>query len=62
MRIFVLFLSLIMLGQGSAFAKTKVVASFSILADMVQEVAGDNAEVTSIVGPDADASLHAKGG
>jgi len=58
MRILPLFLSLVLLGQGSALAKTKVVASFSILADMVQEVAGDNAEVTSIVGPDADAHLY----
>ena len=58
MRILTIFLSLVLLGQGSALAKTKVVASFSILADMVQEVAGDNAEVTSIVGPDADAHLY----
>lgn len=35
----------------------KVVASFSILADMVSEVGGDNVEVTSLVGPDEDAHV-----
>lgn len=35
-----------------------VVASFSILGDMVEEVAGDHASVTTIVGPDADAHVY----
>ncbi len=39
--------------------KIKVVASFSILGDMVQQVTGDLAEVTTIVGPDADAHVYA---
>ena len=39
-------------------AKVNVVASFSILGDMVAEVAGDKANVTTIVGPDADAHLY----
>lgn len=38
--------------------KLKVVASFSILGDMVEQVAGDYAEVTTIVGPDADAHVY----
>ncbi|MGI9525414.1 MAG: metal ABC transporter solute-binding protein, Zn/Mn family [Hyphomicrobiaceae bacterium] len=38
--------------------KLKVVASFSILGDMVQEVAGDLASVTTIVGPNADAHVY----
>jgi len=38
-----------------AQAKLKIVASFSILADFVREVAGDAAEVTALVGPDQDA-------
>lgn len=42
----------------SAMAQLKVVASFSILGDMISEVAGDSAQVTSIVGPDADAHLY----
>ena len=42
----------------SSGAKVNVVASFSILGDMVAEVAGDKAQVTTIVGPDADAHLY----
>lgn len=38
--------------------KLKVVASFSILGDMVKQVTGDLAEVTTIVGPDADAHVY----
>ena len=42
-----------------AFANDiKVVASFSILGDMVAQVVGDHAEVTTIVGPDADAHVY----
>ncbi len=36
----------------------QVVASFSILGDMVKEVVGDLATVTTIVGPDADAHVY----
>lgn len=36
----------------------RVVASFSILGDMVQEIVGDLATVTMIVGPDADAHVY----
>ena len=46
---------------GAARAATpaplRVVASFSILADMAREVAGDTAVVTSLVGPDIDAHV-----
>ncbi|MAM75543.1 MAG: metal ABC transporter substrate-binding protein [Tistrella sp.] len=35
----------------------KVVASFSILGDMVQEVGGDRVRVTTLVGPDGDAHV-----
>jgi len=35
----------------------RVVASFSILADMAREVGGDAVEVTALVGPDADAHV-----
>lgn len=35
-----------------------IVASFSILGDMVEEVVGDLATVTTIVGPDADAHVY----
>lgn len=36
----------------------KIVASFSILGDMVEQVVGEHAEVTTIVGPDADAHVY----
>lgn len=42
-----------------AMAKTQnIVASFSILGDMVEQIVGDHAEVTTIVGPDADAHVY----
>jgi zinc/manganese transport system substrate-binding protein len=42
-----------------AFAanKLKVVASFSILADLVKNVGGDRVDVTTLVGPDGDAHV-----
>jgi zinc/manganese transport system substrate-binding protein len=42
---------------GQAQDRLKVIASFSILADMVREVSGDRAEVAALVGPDTD--VHA---
>ena len=55
-----LFLSLTVLAMSASpsWAKLNVVASFSILGDMVSQVAGDKADVTTIVGPDADAHLY----
>ena len=44
--------------SASAADRMQVVASFSILGDMVQQVTGDLADVTTIVGPDADAHLY----
>ncbi|MDA0319035.1 MAG: zinc ABC transporter substrate-binding protein [Proteobacteria bacterium] len=38
--------------------KIKIVASFSILGDMVEQVIGEHASVTTIVGPDADAHIY----
>ncbi|MBM3995020.1 MAG: metal ABC transporter substrate-binding protein [Planctomycetes bacterium] len=35
--------------------RVRVVATYSILGDLVQNVAGDSAEVTTLVGPDCDA-------
>ena len=44
----------------SSFAteRLRIVASFSILGDMVQNVIGDHADLTTIVGPDADAHVY----
>jgi zinc/manganese transport system substrate-binding protein len=52
--------SLVMLPTVGAAADAKpinVVASFSILADMVHQVGADNVIVTSLVGPDEDAHV-----
>ena len=61
----ILFISLALLSCASAphaaDAPTKplqVVASFSILGDMVREVAGDAAQVSTLVGPDGDAHVY----
>ena len=43
---------------ASASDRLQIVASFSILGDMVRQVTGDLADVTTIVGPDADAHLY----
>ena len=48
----------VMMSASPSWAKLDVVASFSILGDMVEQVAGDKATVTTIVGPDADAHLY----
>jgi zinc/manganese transport system substrate-binding protein len=39
---------------AQAADKVKVVASFSILADLVRQVGGDRVEVTALAGPNAD--------
>lgn len=44
--------------SGMAAAEpVKVVASFSILADMTREIGGDTVEVQALVGPDGDAHV-----
>jgi zinc/manganese transport system substrate-binding protein len=54
-----LFLSCLALSTSTtASDRIQVVASFSILGDMVHQVTGDLADVTTIVGPDADAHLY----
>ena len=49
------------LGTASAAEKPKVITTFSILADLVQQVAGDHATVTALVGPDGDAHVFEPG-
>ncbi|MBN9091274.1 MAG: zinc ABC transporter substrate-binding protein [Reyranella sp.] len=41
-----------------ADSRLKVVATFSILADLVREVGGEAVEVTTLVGPDSDAHTY----
>ena len=55
---FVTLLFLMAAGPASASDRLQIVASFSILGDMVRQVTGDLADVTTIVGPDADAHLY----
>lgn len=56
-------LSLLALAAGPASAQPsrplRVVASFSILADLLRNVGGDAIEVSALVGPDADAHVFA---
>jgi len=54
----ILSLTMLTMSASPSWAKLNVVASFSILGDMVSQVAGDKADVTTIVGPDADAHLY----
>lgn len=47
---------------GTAAAdKPKVVATFSILADLTAQVAGEHATITTLVGPDGDAHVFEPG-
>ena len=43
---------------ASAQTKVKTVATFSILSDLVAEVAGDLAEISTLVGADVDAHTY----
>lgn len=45
------------LAQAPA-AKLKIVASFSILADITRQIAGERADVTALVGPNSDAHVY----
>ncbi len=49
--------ALALASPASAQDKLKVVASFSILGDIVSEVGGDRVEVSTLVGPDGDAHV-----
>jgi len=53
--------SLISLSPVAAAAadKLRVVATFSVIADMVNNIGGDHVDLTTIVGPDGDTELYA---
>ncbi len=51
-------LALFALSASAQSEEVRVVASFSILGDMVEEVVGNLAGVSTIVGPDADAHVY----
>ncbi len=65
-RYLLIFLSLVLAACGppsvcctlAAGAKLNVVATFSILGDLVQAVAGDNVQLHTLVGPDGDTHTY----
>lgn len=60
--LFVLFSSILVLSlnpsSSQAADKLAVVASFSILRDITQQIGGDRIAVTGMVGPDTDAHIY----
>jgi zinc/manganese transport system substrate-binding protein len=50
--------ALLFAATASAQEKLKVVATFSILGDLVKNVGGDRVEITTLVGPGADAHVY----
>jgi zinc/manganese transport system substrate-binding protein len=61
-KLFVALLAISALGANAtpalAQVKTPVIATFSILGDLVKNVGGDRAEVTTLVGPNGDAHVY----
>lgn len=58
MRAVLATISLALMSGTALAAPIPVVASFSILGDMVKEVGGDRVSVTTIVGPNADTHVY----
>tara|TARA_R110000868_G_scaffold99933_1_gene274802 strand:- start:324 stop:1196 length:873 start_codon:yes stop_codon:yes gene_type:complete len=58
MRILIALLTLSLSLFANAGEKLKVVTSFSILADITQQIAGDKLELHNLVGADADAHVY----
>ncbi|MDR9439962.1 MAG: zinc ABC transporter substrate-binding protein [Halomonas sp.] len=50
--------TLLALPAALAAERVQVVTSFSILADMIENVGGEHVEVTALVGPDSDAHVY----
>jgi zinc/manganese transport system substrate-binding protein len=48
-------------GSGRAADRVKVVATFSVIGDMVTNIAGDRVELATLVGPDGDTELFQPG-
>ncbi len=57
-RTFIILLFLFALPFSAHAEKLKVVASFSILGDMTRQVAGGNADIKTLVGPNGDAHVY----
>lgn len=54
----VLLAGALLTGPALADERVQVLASFSILADMVETIGGEHVEVTALVGPDSDAHVY----
>ncbi|WP_424363920.1 metal ABC transporter solute-binding protein, Zn/Mn family [Methylocystis parvus] len=57
-RLFMAFAAAILAAPAIADDKLPVVASFSIIGDLVKEVGGDRISITTLVGPDGDAHVY----
>ena len=55
---FAIFALIIFASMSVASAKIKVVSTFSILGDMVQNIGGDNIELTTLVGANGDGHVY----
>ena len=55
---FAIFALIILTSMSIASAKIKVVSTFSILGDMVQNIGGNNIELTTLVGANGDAHVY----
>src|ERR1700739_2838305 len=58
MRVVLVLLALLSASPAWAEGRMKVVATFSILGDLVHEVGGDAVEGPTLVGPDSDAHTY----
>ena len=54
-RLLAIVFASVLVASPAMAAKLKVVATFSIVGDIVEQVAGDRVELTTLVGPDSDA-------
>jgi len=58
LRWFVVLAALLLAGSAGAADRIPVVASFSVIADMLANVGGDHIDVKTIVGPGGDCELY----
>jgi zinc/manganese transport system substrate-binding protein len=58
MRLVLFLIALLAAAPALADSRLKVVATFSILGDLVQQVGGDLVDVTVLVGPDTDTHTY----
>jgi zinc/manganese transport system substrate-binding protein len=56
-RAFAILVLLVGLVAPASAGRLKVIASFSVIADMAREVGGDEIDLTVLVGPDSDAHV-----